>query len=157
MAEKVLTPEIEKEISALFEDVPMKKAASIDALKVVQKHQGWVSDDALKEVADLLEISFHELDAVATFYNMIFRRPVGKNVIMLCDSVSCYIMGYDSILKGLEDRLGITLGETTPDNKFTLLPIPCLGNCDHAPTMLIGEDLYNDLTEDKLDGILSKY
>ena len=78
-------------------------------------------------------------------------------MILLCDSVSCWLMGYDQILERLKERLGVELGETTPDNKFTLLPMVCLGTCDHAPAMMIGEELYRDLDPDKVDQILEGY
>jgi NADH-quinone oxidoreductase subunit E len=98
-----------------------------------------------------------ELDAVATFYNLIFRKPVGKHVILVCDSVSCWIMGYERILQHLRDRLGIVLGETTADGVFTLLPIVCLGACDQAPAMMIDDELYGDLDAAKIDEILANY
>jgi NADH-quinone oxidoreductase subunit E len=98
-----------------------------------------------------------DLDSVATFYNLIFRKPVGRHVIMVCDSVTCWIMGYDRIRTHLHDRLGIELGETTPDNRFTLLPIVCLGCCDHAPAMMVGSDLHSDLDPQKIDTELKNY
>jgi NADH-quinone oxidoreductase subunit E len=94
---------------------------------------------------------------VATFYNLIFRRPVGRHVIMVCDSVSCWIMGCDRVRKHLHDRLGIGPGETTPDHRFTLLPIVCLGCCDHAPAMTVDSDLHGDLDPQKIDAVLEKY
>src|SRR5262249_28598428 len=97
-----------------------------------------------------------ELDGVATFYNLIFRRPVGQHVILLCDSVSCWIMGYERLQTHLRTRLGITLGETTADGQFTLLPIPCLGTCDHAPALMIDDALYRDLDPEKLDLVLEQ-
>ncbi|MCA9433454.1 MAG: NADH-quinone oxidoreductase subunit NuoE, partial [Candidatus Omnitrophica bacterium] len=98
-----------------------------------------------------------ELDSVATFYNLLFRQPVGRHVVMVCDSVSCWIMGYEKIRQYLMDKLGVGMGETTPDGRFTLLPICCLGNCDRAPAMMVGEDLHQDLTPEKIDAILEKY
>jgi NADH-quinone oxidoreductase subunit E len=98
-----------------------------------------------------------DLDSVATFYNLIFRKPVGRHVIMICDSVSCWIMGYDRMRKHLRERLGIELGETTPDNRFTLLPIVCLGCCDRAPAMMVDSDLCSDLDPQKIDTELEKY
>jgi NADH-quinone oxidoreductase subunit E len=94
---------------------------------------------------------------VATFYNLIFRKPVGKHVIMVCDSVSCWIMGYDKIRERLCSRLAIELGQTTVDNRFTLLPIVCLGACDHAPVMMVDGDLHVDLDDRKIDQVLEKY
>lgn len=145
--------EIEKEI-ALY---PVKSAACIEALKIVQQHRGWVPDEQIKDIAEMLGMSYEEVDGVATFYNMIFRKPVGRNVILVCNSVTCYMMGYENIYQTLSKKLGIKWGETTPDGRFTLLPNPCLGDCDHAPAMMVNHDHYNRLTPEKLDEILEKY
>jgi NADH-quinone oxidoreductase subunit E len=153
----MLTDEERREIEAEFEHYPQKRAVSIDALKVVQRHRGWVSDESLRDLAELLEMTPDELDNVATFYNLLFRRPVGKHVILVCNSISCWVMGYDRIREHLETRLGIGLGETSPDGRFTLLPIVCLGACDHAPALMIDNDLHTDLDAQKLDEILTKY
>lgn len=154
---QVISNEARKEIDELFHHVPHKRAACIEALKVVQKHNRWVSDEALKELAPILEMGVSEIDSVATFYNIIFRRPVARHVIFICNSVSCWIMGYEEILAALKSKLQIEYGQSTPDDRFTLLPIPCLGTCDHAPAMIIDKDLYRDLKPDQLDQILSKY
>jgi NADH-quinone oxidoreductase subunit E len=153
----VLSDEERHEIEAEVAIYAQKRAACIEALKVVQQHRGWVSDEALDEVAELLEMTPDELDGVATFYNLIFRKPVGRHVILICDSVSCWIMGYDNLLGHLRSRLGIDLGETTPDGRFTLLPSVCLGACDHAPVMMIDDDLHLDLTPERIDQILAGY
>jgi NADH-quinone oxidoreductase subunit E len=153
----MLTEQEKKEIEAVAEHYPMKRAAGIEALKIVQKHRGWVSDEVVTLVADVLEMSSTDLDAVATFYNFIFRRPVGRHVILVCDSVSCWIMGYGTIVNHLENRLGIGLGETTGDGRFTLLPNVCLGACDRAPAMMIDDELYGDLDAEKIDKILASY
>ena len=141
----MLTAEEINEIEAEAAHYPKREAVCIDALKIVQRHRGWVSDESLRDIAEHLGMSPTDLDSVATFYNLIFRRPVGRHVIMVCDSVSCWIMGYDRMRKHLQERLGIELGETTPDNRFTLLPIVCLGCCDHAPAMMVDSDLHSDL------------
>ncbi|HQN57873.1 MAG TPA: NAD(P)H-dependent oxidoreductase subunit E, partial [Saprospiraceae bacterium] len=112
--EQVISNEARQEIESLFHHLPHKQAACIDALKVVQKYNRWVSDEALNELAPILEMSPHEIDSVATFYNIIFRRPVGRHVIFLCNSVSCYIMGYDKIHEAIKQKLGIDFGQTTP-------------------------------------------
>lgn len=153
----MLTKEEQKDLEEELRIVPYKKAATIEALKVVQKHRGWVSDEGVKDIAEFLEITPDEVDGVATFYNLIFRREVGKHVILLCDSVSCYILGYQQIFEQLNKKLNIKFGETTSDGKFTLLPVPCLGTCDHAPAMMIDNDLHRDLNPEKIDSILEKY
>ena len=153
----MLSAEKRREIEAEFEHYPDKRALTIDAMKIVQKHRGWVSDEALKDISELLGVSVSELDSVATFYNLIFRKPVGRHVIMVCDSISCWTMGYDRVRDHLMNRLGVKMGETTPDGRFTLLPIVCLGTCDHAPAMLVDEDLHRDLDPEKIDSILEQY
>ncbi|HUQ67668.1 MAG TPA: NADH-quinone oxidoreductase subunit NuoE [Flavitalea sp.] len=145
--------EIEHEIKL----VPYKKAALIESLKIVQKHRGWISNESVEEIAGHLEISPAEVDSVATFYNLIFRKPVGRHVILLCDSISCYVMGHHKIYKALTEKLQIKYGETTRDQRFTLLPNACLGCCDHAPALMINEDLYRDITIEQLDHIIQKY
>ncbi|WP_242929264.1 NADH-quinone oxidoreductase subunit NuoE [Pontibacter vulgaris] len=145
--------QIEHEISL----VPHKKAACIEALKVVQQHRGWVSDEDLKATAAILDMTPDELDSVATFYNLIFRRPVGRHVILLCDSISCWVMGYEGLREHLMQKLSIKYGETTPDGRFTLLPNVCLGTCDCAPALMVGGDLYQNVSPEQLDEILSKY
>lgn len=153
----MLSPEERQEIEAELGRYPTKQAVCIDAMKIVQKHRGWVSDESLKDVAEFLGMSKDELDGVATFYNLIFRKPVGRHVIMVCDSVSCWVMGYERLRDQLTNRLGIKMGETTADGRFTLLPIVCLGACDHAPTLMVDEDLHHDVDPQKLDGVLEKY
>jgi NADH-quinone oxidoreductase subunit E len=94
---------------------------------------------------------------VATFYNLIYRRPVGRHVILLCDSVSCWIVGYEKIRRSLEQKLGIVFGQTTSDDRFTLLPIACLGACERGPALMIDEDLHANVTAESLDQILARY
>ena len=153
----MLTAEEKHKIDEAISIVPYKKAACIEALKAVQQHRRWISDDSLKDVAAYMDMSSEELDSVATFYNMIFRRPVGRHIILLCDSISCWVMGYENIREALMMRLKIKYGQTTLDDRFTLLPNPCLGTCDHAPALMIDNDLYRDVTVDQLDEILKKY
>jgi NADH-quinone oxidoreductase subunit E len=149
--------EIEHELS----QYESKRAAGIDALLILQKHRGWISNQSLSELADLLDMSTDELDAVATFYNHVFRQPVGRHVILICDSVTCWMMGYQRLVAQLTEKLHVKLGETTEDDRFTLLTNPCLGACDRAPCLMIGDDLHADLDLDqapeKIDPILEAY
>jgi NADH-quinone oxidoreductase subunit E len=144
-------------ITALARQYESRRGACIEALRMVQRAHGWISDESLREVAHLVEMSPDELDGVATFYNLIFRRPVGRHVILICDSVSCWIMGYETLRNALQARLGVRLGETTADGRFTLLPSVCLGACDHAPTIIIDEDLHHDVDARRLDAVLEQY
>lgn len=145
--------EIEAEVAESFD----RRSAAIAALKIVQRHRGWVSDEALQDTAALLQMTPDELDAVATFYSLIFRQPVGKHVIKVCDSVSCWVMDGESLLSYLEKRLQVTVGGTTSDGLFTLLPIACLGHCDHAPALMIDDTLVGNVTPELLDELLANY
>ncbi len=153
----VLDDTIRQEIEAEAQRYADRRAVCIDALKIVQRHQGWVSDQAIADLAELLGMSPAELDGVATFYNLIFRKPVGRHVILLCDSVSCWIMGYNAVQDALSGRLGVELGGTSADGRFTLLPSVCLGACDHAPVMMIDRDLHRDLHPDTVEALLPAY
>ena len=143
--------EIESEISHL----PNRPSAAIDALKIVQTYRGWISDESLNAIAELLDMSAGELDGIATFYNLIYRQPVGEKVILYCDSVSCWLMDGDKVCKKIKQKLNVDYGETTADNKYTLLPVTCLGDCDHAPAMMVGDELHHDLTIDNIEEHLS--
>ena len=150
----------EKEIQEIDHEItlyPVRSAACIEALKIVQEHRGWVSDENIKDIAQHLEMPAEEVDGVATFYNMIFRKPVGKNIILVCDSVTCYMMGHENIYANISNKLGIKWGETSADKRFTLLPNPCLGDCDHAPAIMVNKDHYNKVKPEQVDEILEKY
>jgi NADH-quinone oxidoreductase subunit E len=153
----MLTEEEREEIEAEFPLYPTRRAVLPEALKVVQRHRGWVSDDSLKDVAEYFQMTPDEVDGLATFYNMILRRPAGRHVILLCDSVSCYLTGFETLRAHLFGKLGIGFGRTTPDGRFTLLPTACLGLCETAPAMVIDQDIHGQLTPEKIDGILEKY
>jgi NADH-quinone oxidoreductase subunit E len=153
----VLTEGERREILEDAERSGHRRAAGLGALKIVQRHRGWVSDEILRETAKLLQMTPDELDSVATFFSLIFRKPVGRHVILVCDSVSCWVMGYDEVREHLKARIGIGLGETTADGRFTMLPIACLGACDRAPAMMVDEELYGNLTPEKIDEILAAY
>ena len=143
--------DIENEISHL----PNRASAAIDALKIVQSYRGWISDESLNAIAELLDMSAGELDGIATFYNLIYRQPVGEKVILYCDSVSCWLMDGDVVCEKIKQKLGVDYGGTTADNKYTLLPVTCLGDCDHAPAMMVGEELHHNLTTDNIEGHFS--
>lgn len=153
----MLTGEEKTQIDHAVAAVPYREAACIEALKIVQTHRGWISDESLREVALYLDMSVDEIDSVATFYNLIFRKPVGRHIILVCDSISCWVMGYEHIREQLRARLGIDYGETTPDGRYTMLPNPCLGTCDCAPALMIDNDLYRKVNPEMLESILSKY
>ncbi|MCC5834159.1 MAG: NADH-quinone oxidoreductase subunit NuoE [Opitutales bacterium] len=153
----MLSDQEKQEIEAELAHYERPQALCIEALKIVQKHRGWVSDEAIRDVGEAVGLSPHEVDSVATFYNLIYRREVGRHVIHYCDSVSCWVMGCDKIRNQLCQELKIQPGQTTEDQRFTLLPIPCLGACDTAPAVMIDEDLHGNLNSENLKDILARY
>jgi NADH-quinone oxidoreductase subunit E len=128
----------------------------VDAMLALQEHYGYLSDEAVEEVAALLGMSSLEVEELATFYTFIYREPVGKFVIHVCDSVICWMDGYESVKDHLCKKLAIDLGGTTADGLFTLLPVCCIGYCDQSPAMLINRKVYGNLTPEKIDAILEK-
>jgi NADH-quinone oxidoreductase subunit E len=153
----MLTTEERNEIQTKLAQYPTKQAMSIESMLLIQRHRGWVSDESLRDLSDLLGLSVAELDGVATFYNLIRRKPVGRHVAMVCDSVSCWIMGCERVTDHLSNTLGTPLGGTTADGRFTLLPIVCLGACDHAPAMMIDGTLYEDVNEERINEVVARY
>jgi len=153
----VLTADEQAALHEFMHHYPDSRAASLDALKHVQKKNGWVNDEQVVAVAAVLGISVPDVEGVATFYNRIYRQPVGRHVILLCDSIACYLMGNESLAEVFKRKLGIQYGQTTPDGRFTLLPICCLGNCDKAPSLMIGEDTFGLVSEAQVDELLEQY
>lgn len=147
----------------LLEDLHKKIAEAehprelvVDVMFTLQNHYGYLTDEALEEGAGLLAMTPLELDELATFYDFIYREPVGKFVIHICDGVVCWMNGYGSVKNYLSEKLGIKLGETTADGLFTILPTACLGYCDLSPAMLINGRAYGPLTPEKIDDILER-
>jgi NADH-quinone oxidoreductase subunit E len=153
----VLPEDTKQTILQLLSRHERKHAAVLGSLRIVQQRQGWVSDQAVIELANLFGLTPSEIDSIATAYSKIFRRSVGRHVILLCDSVSCFVTGYAGIREHLEQLLGVGFGGTTSDGRFTLLPVACLGACDHAPAMMVDQDLHGDLTCQKATAILNNY
>ena len=153
----MLTEEERREILEEVKHYPYPAVACIDALKIIQHYRGWISDDSVKDIAQVLSMSNEEVDGVATFYSRIYRKPVGRNVILLCDSVSCMIMDYETLYNYISKKFGIGFGETTPDGRFTILPVSRLGDCNNGPVMMINNDHFNNLTVEKVDKLLDSY
>jgi NADH-quinone oxidoreductase subunit E len=152
MLPEELKASLEKEIS--LAEYPRELV--VDVMLAFQDHYGFLSDEALEEAAVLLGMTPLEMEELATFYTFIYREPVGKYVIHVCDSVICWMDGYESIRNHLSLKLGIKMGETTSDGLFTLLPVCCIGYCDRSPAILINRRVYGPLTPEKLDEILEK-
>jgi NADH-quinone oxidoreductase subunit E len=156
----MLSKEEKDEISDEFHRYERKSAVCIEALRIVQRHRGWVSNEAVLDIASFLDMSPADVDGVATFYNLIFRKPVGRNVIFVCDSVSCWVMGCNAVKKHLRTRLGIEPGQTSLDGAFTVLPIACLGHCESAPALLIHDQEQSEpithVTEQAVDELIAR-
>ncbi|MBB6343035.1 NADH-quinone oxidoreductase subunit E [Pseudomonas fluvialis] len=133
------------------------RAASIEALKIVQKERGWVPDGAADAIGAILGIPASDVEGVATFYSQIFRQPVGRHIIRVCDSMTCFIGGHESILGSIKNHLGIAPGQTTADGRFTLLPVCCLGNCDKAPALMIDDDTFGNVDAGSVAQLLEAY
>lgn len=133
------------------------RAVSIEALKILQKKRGWVPNSAIFAIAKILDIPASDVEGVATFYSQIFRQPVGRHVIRYCDSVVCYMRGYQEIQSFIQQKLNINPGQTTVNGRFTLIPTCCLGNCDKGPCIMINEDTYTNLKPEDIDILLVKY
>lgn len=149
-----------QEIAAIEEEIaqlPDPESAAIEALQIIQQARGWVSDDSLHAAAELLGMSDAALDSIASFYNLIYRRPVGAHVVLVCDSVSCFVMQGEELRNKVTQTLGIGIGETTADGQFTLLPIVCLGACDRAPVMMIDDQLFGRGQLDDVGAVLQRF
>ena len=153
----MLSSEEIRELEAELAHYPRKASAGVEALRIVQRRRGWISDETLRDVAGYLGLTAEELDSVATFYPLVLRREVGRHIIRICDSVSCWIMGYEEVCRRLTETLGVKMGETTADGRFTLLPSACLGACDHAPALMIDDDLIGDWSLADVEKVLSRY
>jgi NADH-quinone oxidoreductase subunit E len=152
-----LTAEERKAIAVEASHFEQPRAAVIEALKIVQKRQGWVPDGAIHAIARELGIGAAEVEGVATFYNLIFRQPVGRHVIKVCDSISCFLTGYEPLRDALSQHLRIGLGQTTADGRFTLLPNCCLGNCDKGPALMLDDDTHGPLQPGQIEQLLEGY
>jgi NADH-quinone oxidoreductase subunit E len=146
----MISSELKRELQSRIASAVTNREAAVDVLKSLQAHYGWLSDEAVEEAAELLGLTPLQVDELATFYEMLYRRPVGKRVIHLCDSISCWAMGGESLMRHLADHLGVEPGETTADGIFTLLPCCCLGNCGEAPTIMIGDTVYGKVSIERV-------
>jgi len=152
----VLPHELVERLQQQIASVEHPPELAVDVMFALQNYYGYLSDQALEEGARLLDMTTLELEELATFYDFIYREPVGKYVIHLCDGVVCWMNGYKSVMDYLSKKLGIQPGETTEDGLFTLLPTACIGYCDLSPAMLINGRPYGPLTPEKIDDILQR-
>lgn len=144
------------EFDDLLTRYPTKMAATLPTLHLIQKEFGFVSDEGIEYAAKILEQSVAHVHNTVTFYTMYFRKKMGDNIIEVCSTLSCALCGAKKVAKHLENKFGIKFGETTPDNKFSLLKAECLGSCGTAPVIKINNDYYENIPLEKLDEILDK-
>ena len=152
----MLSEHAKQKIEALKTRYQHPQSVVMAALWIWQDEHGWVSEEGMKEVADLLGLPYHHVYGVVTFYTMYNKRPVGRHKIEVCTNVSCMLRDSDRILKHIEQRLQIKVGETTPDNRFTLVEAECLGACGGAPALQIGDRYFEQVDTAAVDKILNE-
>lgn len=150
----ILGPELREEIQDMRARYPMPRSALLNALHRVQDVLGWVPPEAQHEVAELFGIPAADVESVVTFYYMYHRRPVGRYVFKVCRSISCWLRGSDSITAHLKARLGVEVGQTTPDGLFTLLEGECLAACGGAPALQVNDRYFEAATPEAVDELL---
>lgn len=149
-------PDARKRIDAILARYPTKQAALLPLLWVAQETWGWISKEAAEEVARILDLTPAHVDGVLTFYTMYNLRPVGKNLIQVCTSISCHLAGAERLIEKCRGRLGIDLEETTADGKFTVVEVECIAGCDKAPSIMINDTYYEPVDEKRMDALLDK-
>jgi NADH-quinone oxidoreductase subunit E len=153
----VLSDELKTRIARLEERYPQAKSALLPALHLAQReHGGWLSDEVMAEVAQVMGLPPAEVRSVTSFYTMFNRQPVGKYLVQVCTNISCSLLGAEHIVEHLKRKLGIEVGETTPGGLFTLLEVECLGSCGTAPMMQVNDAYHENLTVERVDEILAE-
>jgi NADH-quinone oxidoreductase subunit E len=145
-----------KQVEELVRRYPRKDAALLPVLHIVQRENGWIPAEAEAWVAATVGVPLLRVREVLSFYTLFRRAPVGRYVIQVCRNLSCFLAGSEEIIRHLEARLGVGDGGTTPDGRFTLSLVECLGNCDHAPCLMVNDDDYGPVTKEMVDGILKR-
>lgn len=153
----MFTEENLRKVEELKKRYPKPMAALLPVLWLAQEQFGWISDEAMHYVAGLLDLPYNHVLGVVTFYTMYNQRPVGRYHIQVCANVSCMLRGSDNLIEHLEHRLGVRVGETTPDRLFTLSEVECLGSCGTAPMMQVNNDYYEDLSVEKIDNLIEEF
>jgi NADH-quinone oxidoreductase subunit E len=152
----VLSEQSKREIQKIRDEYPDPQSALLPALYLAQQdHGGWLPEQAFDEVAEVMGLPPTQVAAVATFYTMLNKKPVGQHLIQVCTNISCSLLGAEHLLSYISRKLGIGVGETTADGKFTLLEVECLGSCGTAPMMQVDDTYHESLTEEKVDQILA--
>ncbi len=150
----ILTDESVRQIKEKAARYPHIKSAVLPALTIACRQVGHLNDDLYREISEIINIPYIEVAEAATFYTLFPKRPVGKYYIMVCHNISCALVGADSMIKFLEEKLGIKKGETTEDGLFTLHSVECLASCATAPMLQINQDYYENLNGKKLSNLI---
>ena len=149
------TPENIARINKEIAKYPLKKPAVMATLYIAQEQNGYISNEVIKEVASLLEMTSEEVLGVVTFYTMYFQKPMGKNHIQVCTNVSCMLRGGYEIWNQVKEKLGIDNMNVTDDQKFSIEEVECMGSCGTAPMLAVNEDYYENLTKDKVEELIN--
>jgi len=152
----VVSEEAKQRMRAAAAKYPTLRSAVLPALHIAQEEEGYITQDALDAVAEVLKLTPDEVKTVATFYTMYFKERPGKRVIHVCTSISCYLRGCDHLVEHLEKRLGIKRGETTPDGRFTLLTAECLASCGSAPVLQVNNEFVEHVTLESADALIDQ-
>ena len=151
-----LSEQSKREIQKIRDEYPDAQSALLPALYLAQQdYCGWLPEQAFDEVAEAMGLPATQVAAAATFYTMLNKKPVGRHLIQVCTNISCSLLGAEHLLSYISHKLGIEVGETTEDGRFTLLEVECLGSCGTAPMMQVDDAYHENLTEEKVDQILA--
>jgi len=145
------------EIEKAAAKYPDRNSAIMPGLWAAQREFGYLSEDVIEAVAKAVGVPNAKAQGLATYHSLYWKKPVGKNVIMVCTNVACTLVGAETILEHLEKKLDIHEGGTTKDGKFTLYEVECIGSCGSGPAVVVNETFYYNLTESGIDEILAKY
>ncbi|MCC7345529.1 MAG: NADH-quinone oxidoreductase subunit NuoE [Deltaproteobacteria bacterium] len=149
------TTENKRRFDEILTRYPVKRAAMLPALWLVQHQAGWISHEAMEYVGKLLDLSPAKVYEVATFYTMFNLKPVGKYHFQVCRTLPCQLVGAESVTEHLQKKLGVKLGETSADGRYTLTEVECLGSCGTGPMLQLNDDYHENLTSEKLDALIA--
>jgi NADH-quinone oxidoreductase subunit E len=152
----MIPPELREQLASRIREAEDPREQTINVMYLIQRHYGFFTDEGVREAAELLGMTPLEIEELATFYDFIYREPVGRYVLHVCDGVVCWMFHEGSLFDYLCQKLGVCAGEVSADGMFTVLPTACIGNCDHAPAMIVNGQFYGPLTPEKIDQILER-
>ncbi len=152
----MISEQAKQRMRDLAERYPASRSALLPSLHIVQEEEGYLTDEGVKTVAEVLKLTVADVESVASFYTMYYQQPQGKKIIKVCNSISCYLRNCDGIIEHLEKRLGIKRGETTPDGNYTLQTVECLASCTTAPALQVNGEFVENLTLEKADALIDE-